>query len=111
MPPLRLPLLLKRQANNLRLFASKKTDFAKIPSFLYRIAAFTAIYRVLAREYIEYDFKTNHTYRQKLSWTHHLRELRYDVSNVFYLNGVIDRAEYNPIYIVHIDIVDRYQLQ
>ena len=34
-----LQLLLKRLAYNRRLFASKKTDFARIPSFLYRIAA------------------------------------------------------------------------
>ena len=39
---LQLQLLLKRLAYNRRLFASKKTDFARIPSFLYRIAAFTA---------------------------------------------------------------------
>ena len=40
-------LLSKRQANNRRLFASKKTDFVRFPSFLYRIAALAAIYRVL----------------------------------------------------------------
>ena len=35
-------MLSSRLASNRRLFASKKTDFARIPSFLYRIAAFTA---------------------------------------------------------------------
>ena len=51
-----LQLLLKRLAYNRRLFASKKTDFARIPSFLYRIAAFTAIYRVLIENILSMFF-------------------------------------------------------